>query len=199
MVFNDKLKREIPKGWVVKELSDIAEITMGQSPPGDTYNEEGNGMLFFQGSTDFGWRYPSPRQYTTAPTRIAAEGSILLSVRAPVGTLNIAPEECAIGRGLSALSSRSGHQVFLFQVLRNLQTVFARRNTDGTTFGSINRDDLRSLQVACPPDDDLIAAYETSTSDSHKLIFTHHQQSHHLAQLRDWLLPMLMNGQARVR
>jgi type I restriction enzyme S subunit len=54
MVYHDKLKREIPKGWVVKELSDIAEITMGQSPPGDTYNEEGNGMLFFQGSTDFG-------------------------------------------------------------------------------------------------------------------------------------------------
>ena len=198
MVFNPQLKREIPKGWVAKELSDIAEITMGQSPPGNTYNNEQNGVLFFQGSTDFGWRYPSPRQYTTAPTRMARKGDILLSVRAPVGTLNIAPEECAIGRGLSALRSKSGSSSFLFQILQNLQQVFVRRNGDGTTFGSINRDDLRSLQLAYPSEEDIIHTFDKIVSETDALIFANHQQNQQLTALRDWLLPMLMNGQVRV-
>lgn len=198
MTYNPQLKHEIPAGWLVKELSDIADITMGQSPPGHTYNEDGKGILFFQGSTDFGWRFPSPRQFTTAPTRLAKKGSILLSVRAPVGTLNIAPVECAIGRGLAALSSKISYDSFLFQVLLNLQSIFARRNTDGTTFGSINRDDLRSLKVVCPPDDKLLAMYEAKVGTSHALIFNNHQQNQELAKLRDWLLPMLINGQVRV-
>jgi type I restriction enzyme S subunit len=198
MVYHEQLKREIPKGWVAKELSDIAEITMGQSPPGHTYNDERNGVLFFQGSTDFGWRYPSPRQYTTAPTRMAKKGDILLSVRAPVGTLNIAPEECAIGRGLSALRSKSGSSSFLFQVLRNLQQVFARRNGDGTTFGSINRDDLRSLKLAYPSEEEIVHSFDRIVSGTDALIFANHQQNQELTTLRDWLLPMLMNGQVRV-
>jgi type I restriction enzyme S subunit len=198
MVYHEQLKREIPKGWVAKELSDIAEITMGQSPPGNTYNNEQNGVLFFQGSTDFGWRYPSPRQYTTAPTRMARKGDILLSVRAPVGTLNIAPEECAIGRGLSALRSKSGSSSFLFQILQNLQQVFARRNGDGTTFGSINRDDLRSLQLAYPSEEDIIRSFDRIVSETDALIFANHQQNQELTALRDWLLPMLMNGQVRM-
>jgi type I restriction enzyme, S subunit len=198
MVYNPQLKREIPKGWVPKELSDIADITMGQSPPGHTYNNDWNGVLFFQGSTDFGWRYPSPRQYTTAPTRMAKMGDILLSVRAPVGTLNIAPEECAIGRGLSALRSKSGSSSFLFQVLQNLQQVFARRNGDGTTFGSINRDDLRSLHLAYPSEEEIVRSFDRIVSETDSLIFTNHQQNQELTTLRDWLLPMLMNGQVRV-
>lgn len=198
MVFNPDLKREIPVGWGVKELSEIANITMSQSPPGHTYNEEQNGVLFFQGSTDFGWRFPSPRQYTTAPTRMASKVDILLSVRAPVGTLNIAPENCAIGRGLSALSSKAGSSSFLFQVLRNFQQVFARRNGDGTTFGSINRDDLRSLQLAYPSDVGIVHSFDQIVSKFDAMIFTNHQQNQELTSLRDWLLPMLMNGQVTV-
>ncbi len=199
MVYHEQLKREIPKGWVAKELSEIADIIMGQSPPGNTYNNDQNGVLFFQGSTDFGWRYPSPRQYTTAPTRIAKNGDILLSVRAPVGTLNLAPEECAIGRGLSALRSKSGSSSFLFQVLRNFEQVFARRNGDGTTFGSINRDDLRSLQLAYPSAEDLVGSFDRIVSETDALIFANHQQNQELTTLRDWLLPMLMNGQVTMR
>lgn len=88
MEYNKALKREIPVGWEDKELSDIANITMGQSPAGESYNEEGQGMVFFQGSTDFGWRFPTIRQYTTEPGRLAKRDDILLSVRAPAGTLN---------------------------------------------------------------------------------------------------------------
>jgi type I restriction enzyme, S subunit len=198
MVHHPELKREIPEGWVCKELIDIANITMGQSPPGHSYNESGEGELFFQGSTDFGWRFPSPRQYTTAPTRIANEGDILLSVRAPVGTLNIAPARCAIGRGLAALNSKLGHAPFLFRVMENLRTVFDRRNTDGTTFGSINRDDLRSLKLSYPADDDLVRKFDERIKPMEQLIFTNHLQEVELTQLRDWLLPMLMNGQVSV-
>ena len=84
MVWNEELKREIPEGWENGELKDIANIIMGQSPPGESYNEEGNGMIFFQGCTDFGNRFPTVRQFTTAPTRYAKEADVLLSVRAPV-------------------------------------------------------------------------------------------------------------------
>ena len=89
MVWNEKLKRNIPIGWNNGTLIDIANITMGQSPDGTSYNEIGEGVLFYQGSTDFGIRFPSVRQYTTAPSRFAKKGDILMSVRAPVGAVNI--------------------------------------------------------------------------------------------------------------
>lgn len=78
-----------PAGWAVNTLSQIANITMGQSPAGESYNEDGIGTLFFQGSTDFGWLFPTPRQYTTSPTRMAKKGDILLSVRAPGDAANL--------------------------------------------------------------------------------------------------------------
>ena len=106
MVWNEKLKREIPQGWSNGVLSDVANITMGQSPDGSSYNEYGEGIIFYQGSTDFGLRFPDIRQYTTSPNRYANKGDILMSVRAPVGALNIANNDCCIGRGLSALSSK---------------------------------------------------------------------------------------------
>ena len=89
MEYNEKLKMEIPVGWTDGKLSEVANITMGQSPDGDSYNEEGEGMVFFQGSTDFNFRFPLVRMFTTAPSRIAQEEDVLLSVRAPVGTLNV--------------------------------------------------------------------------------------------------------------
>jgi len=150
MVWSEELKRDVPHGWTVGELSDIANIIMGQSPPGESYNEIGCGMIFFQGCTDFGSRFPSVRQFTTQPTRFAKEGDILLSVRAPVGNLNIANEDCCIGRGLAALNSKGNCIAYLFGVMVNLKQVFDRRNVDGTTFGSITKDDLFSLKVIKP-------------------------------------------------
>ncbi|EJN7406362.1 restriction endonuclease subunit S, partial [Escherichia coli] len=147
MEYNATLKREIPAGWAVNTLSQIANITMGQSPAGESYNEDGIGTLFFQGSTDFGWLFPTPRQYTTSPTRMAKKGDILLSVRAPVGDMNIANADCCIGRGLAALNSKSRSDGFLFYVMKYFKQVFERRNAEGTTFGSMTKDDLHSLQV----------------------------------------------------
>jgi len=198
MVYNKELKREIPDGWGVKELSDIANITMGQSPSGSSYNDFGEGSIFFQGSTDFGYRFPSVRQYTTEPSRMAKVGDILLSVRAPVGTLNIADNDCCIGRGLAALNSKDNANSFLFYVMLYFKQIFDRRNTSGTTFGSITKDDLFSLKLVYPTPN-ILGKYDNKITDFNLKIFNNHQQNKKLESLRDWLLPMLMNGQVTVK
>ncbi|PDN09048.1 restriction endonuclease subunit S [Salmonella enterica subsp. enterica serovar Essen] len=198
MVYNATLKREIPAGWDVRTLSKIANITMGQSPTGESYNGEGNGTLFFQGSTDFGWLFPSARQYTTSPARMAKKGDILLSVRAPVGDMNIANADCCIGRGLAALNSKSGSDGFLFYVMKYFKQVFERKNSEGTTFGSITKDDLHSLSVAYPQPG-LLKKYDDIVSGYNKMIFVRSLENRDLVELRDWLLPLLMNGQVTIK
>ncbi|HFI0275250.1 TPA: restriction endonuclease subunit S [Streptococcus suis] len=197
MVYNDQLKREIPEGWGVKLLGEICNIVMGQSPSGTSYNEIGEGIVFYQGSTDFGWRYPNVRQFTTAPTRYANENDILLSVRAPVGTLNIANETCCIGRGLAAINSKSGYNSFLFQQMQLYKKEFQLRDATGTTFGSITKDDLFSLSMVIASEN-LMKRYENIVGKSYDKIKILSKQNKELTQLRDWLLPMLMNGQVKV-
>ncbi|AWV25327.1 restriction endonuclease subunit S [Citrobacter youngae] len=198
MVYNDTLKRAIPECWAVKTLSQIANITMGQSPAGESYNEDGTGTLFFQGSTDFGWLFPTPRKYTSSPARMAKKGDILLSVRAPVGDMNIAHADCCIGRGLAALNSKSHSDGFLFYVMKYFKQVFDRRNAEGTTFGSMTKDDLHSLQVVCP-EPGLLKQYDGIVSEYNKMIFTRSLENQALIKLRDWLLPLLMNGQVTIK
>jgi type I restriction enzyme S subunit len=197
MVWNEGLKREIPEGWEKGELKDIANITMGQSPPGESYNEVGNGMIFYQGCTDFGNRFPTVRKFTTEPTRFAKEGDILLSVRAPVGTLNISKEDCCIGRGLGALNSKDNCIAYLFGVMVNLKQIFDRRNVDGTTFGSITKDDLFSLKVI-KPEKSILKQYHSIINPAFEKQNKLELENIKLTELRDWLLPMLMNGQIKV-
>jgi type I restriction enzyme S subunit len=197
MVWNEELKREIPEGWVSSELKDIANITMGQSPPGESYNEEGDGMIFYQGCTDFGNRFPTVRKFTTEPTRFAKKGDILLSVRAPVGTMNIAKENCCIGRGLASLNSKDNCIGYLFGVMVNLKQIFDRRNVDGTTFGSITKDDLFSLKVVMPTIN-ILEKYHIVINSSFEKQNQLELENIKITELRDWLLPMLMNGQVTV-
>lgn len=197
MIYNATLKREIPEGWKDRQLCQIAHITMGTSPSGDSLNDAGDGIEFFQGSTDFGWRFPTVRQYTTQAVRMAKQGDILLSVRAPVGDLNVAHIDCCIGRGLAALNSKNGFEGFLFYVMQYFKTIFDRRNGEGTTFGSITKDDLHSLPLACPTTD-LLKKYNDVVASYNQMIFVRSMENQQLAQLRDWLLPLLMNGQVTV-
>jgi len=197
MVWNEELKRVIPVRWTSGELQEIANIKMGQSPPGESYNNDGDGMIFYQGCTDFGNRFPTIRQFTTEPTRFAKEGDILLSVRAPVGTLNLAKEDCCIGRGLSALNSKDNCIAYLFGVMVNLKQIFDRRNVDGTTFGSITKDDLFSLKVV-RPEKDILKQYHSIINPTFEKQNKIALENIQLSSLRDWLLPMLMNGQVKV-
>ena len=197
MVFNKELKRDIPEGWEDGTLSDIANITMGQSPSGSSYNEEAIGTVFYQGSTDFGQRFPTVRKYTTEPSRMAEEGDILLSVRAPVGTLNQAMENCCIGRGLAALNEKEGSISFLWSQMEYFKQIFDRRNASGTTFGSITKDDLFSLKL-CIPEKQILERFKLIADPFHEKIVITSKENQKLSELRDWLLPMLMNGQVRV-
>ncbi len=145
MVWNEELDKEVPEGWEVKDLSDVAKITMGQSPKGETYNEDKIGMIFYQGRTDFGFRIPQIRVYTTDPKRKAKEGDVLMSVRAPVGDLNIANTDCCIGRGLSSIRSSEGS--YVFYLMKNFKSLFDSSKGTGTIFSSINKEELHNLKV----------------------------------------------------
>ena len=197
MVWNEKLKRNIPNKWNNGILSNIANITMGQSPDGSSYNENGNGTIFYQGSTDFGIRFPSIRKYTTAPSRFAKKGDILMSVRAPVGAMNIANNDCCIGRGLTSLSSKVGSTTHLYYILDDLRMKFENINSAGTTFGALTKDGLYGLPVVVPSVD-IIKQFE----DICKPIFDKQmcigEEINALTKQRDELLPLLMNGQATV-
>lgn len=198
MIHNETLKREIPAGWNDGVLSDIANITMGQSPDGASYNEDGEGMIFYQGSTDFGMRFPTVRQYTTAPTRFAKKGDILMSVRAPVGAVNIANTDCCIGRGLSALNSKLGSLSHLYFLIDVFKKTFENKNTVGTTFGSITKDELYALPVVIP-DKNVIEQFEKMAKPIFDRQMKLGEESNRLTALRDKLLPLLMNGQVEAK
>ena len=197
MVWNEKLKRNIPIGWNNGTLIDIANITMGQSPDGTSYNEIGEGVLFYQGSTDFGMRFPSVRQYTTAPSRFAKKGDILMSVRAPVGAVNIANNDCCIGRGLSALNSKIGSTTHLYYILNDLRIAFDQRNAAGTTFGSITKEDLYNLPIVIPAKE-VISAFDKICSPMFDKQMLLGEEIDTLIKQRDELLPLLLNGQVLV-
>ncbi|NFL38724.1 restriction endonuclease subunit S [Clostridium botulinum] len=130
-----------------KKLRDIATITMGQSPDGSSYNNEGRGEVFYQGRTDFGFRYPNATTYTTQSKKIANKDEILISVRAPVGDLNIATEKCCIGRGIASIKSKNGYNSYVFYSLKLFKEKFSVANGEGTIFGSIKKNDLEELDV----------------------------------------------------
>lgn len=197
MEYNEVLKREIPEGWEVGILSDIANITMGQSPEGSSYNEDGKGTIFYQGSTDFGIRFPTVRMYTTEPTRFAKKGDILMSVRAPVGAVNIANTDCCIGRGLAALNSKIGSITHLWYLMDVFKHTFENKNAAGTTFGSITKDELFSLPVVIPSKK-IISAFNEKTLSIFNYQLSIEKETQKLTAMRDRLLPLLMNGQVDI-
>lgn len=139
-----------------KELKDIGKLIMGQSPSGSTYNENGEGTPFLQGNAEFGDRHPSHVKYTTAPNKIVQENTILISVRAPVGDLNIADREYCIGRGLAGLYiEKADLRNYVYNFLKYARHEL-EKNSTGSTFKAINKDTLSSLKCIIPNDDDLL-------------------------------------------
>ena len=133
------------------QLSEVADIVMGQSPPGTSYNERGEGLPFFQGKAEFGEDFPTPVKWCSAPSRIAESGDILMSVRAPVGPTNVASERCCIGRGLAAIRARTTtvEADYLLLFFKYLEPVLATKG-QGSTFTAINKKELHSLPVPVP-------------------------------------------------
>ena len=187
----------LPEGWEMGSVVDAFDIIMGQSPPGNTYNDDGAGLPFFQGKTDFGFRFPSRRKFCSAPSRIAPRDSTLLSVRAPVGDLNRAWERCCIGRGVASLSEKEGHNAYGYEALWALSEVLKTYDSEGTVFGSINKKQLSGLSLILPPQP-LRAVFEATIRPMDDQIRSVTAENQTLAALRDTLLPKLMSGELRV-
>jgi len=188
---------EIPEGWGIGRVDDEFNLTMGQSPPGETYNVAGDGVPFYQGRADFESRFPKRRVYCTAPTRLAQKGDTLVSVRAPVGDINMAFEDCAIGRGVAAARHRSGSRSYTYQFMLGLEEVFTRFEAEGTVFGSISKKDFHAIPcVVVPPE--IVAAFERALAPLDDRVEIIMRQCGSLACLRDALLPKLISGELRL-
>lgn len=187
----------IPEGWEVSTLGAIADITSGQSPKSEFYNEDGVGKPFYQGVADFGPHFPRTRKWCSVEGRSASDGDVLISVRAPVGRINIADTDITIGRGLAAVRAKDGRQALL---LGHLREVFAEEDSmgnDGAIFKSLSKAELSSIAVLVPPDEVAEAANEV-LSDNLAMIRALSQATRHLSYLRDLLLPKLVTGQIDV-
>jgi type I restriction enzyme S subunit len=186
---------ELPQGWQVGKLGEILKVTMGQSPSGSSFNHNGDGIIFFQGKAEFGFRFPKIDKYTTEPKKYANKLDTLLSVRAPVGTINMATERCCIGRGLAAISSK--YWSFAYYLLDSLSTTFEVFNGEGTVFGSINKTDLENIEVFIPPIAE-IEKFERISNEIDLKILASEKENQTLKDIRDSLLPKLMSGAIKV-
>lgn len=186
----------IPEGWGAKTLTDIASVIMGQSPKSEFYNQEGKGLPFHQGVGSYGTRFVIDNTYSTSYTRIAEAGSILFSVRAPVGRLNMTKNKVVIGRGLAAINHRAGKQSYLFYLLKER---FFKDDIigNGAIFASISKDELLGQKFLIP-NDELVTRFDTVVSDMDKKIADLADQIALLTEARDRLLPKLMNGEIEV-
>lgn len=145
-------KWDLPAEWEWRELGDgtFAEIIMGQSPPSDTYNNNGDGLPFFQGKIEFGRIHPTAVKWCTVPTKIAVKGDVLISVRAPVGPTNLANEKCCIGRGLAAIRpTQKLDSKFLLYALRVRENEISTLGK-GATFGGIGKGELLKIPIPIP-------------------------------------------------
>lgn len=136
------------------KLGEIAEITMGQSPKSQYYNNTGDGIPFLQGNRTFGFKKPTFDTYTTHITKTAKAGDVIMSVRAPVGDLNITPEDICIGRGVCSLRMKNGNQEFLYYMMKYYMNHLLKRES-GTVFGSVNRHDIETLEIDIPEDENI--------------------------------------------
>jgi type I restriction enzyme S subunit len=199
-LFRQWFVEEAEEDWGIGTLADEFDFTMGQSPPSDSYNDEGNGKIFFQGRTDFDFRFPKIRMFTTQPSRFAKRFDTLISVRAPVGDMNMALDDCCIGRGLSAFRylHNPDFYSYTYYKMRSLMQQIKLFEDNGTVFGSITRNDFKRLENIIPPKD-LIEKFQKTTKPVDDKIFSNHNQITSLTRLRDTLLPKLMSGEVRVK
>ena len=192
-----KIVDGLPVGWERRMLIELAEIVMGQSPKSRFYNKAGEGLPFHQGVTDYGFRFVSHRVYSSAATKIAWPGDILISVRAPVGRINITRDKIVLGRGLAAIRSRSTeHQSYLFYALKNH---FYAEDIIGTgaIYAATNKKELEG-QIFLDPPALLLQEYENRVNVIDLQIGCLTRQNCSLTQARDLLLPRLMNGETAV-
>jgi len=199
-LFRQWFIEEARDDWEEGTLPDEFDFTMGLSPPGDSYNENGIGTPLFQGNADFEFRFPRNRIYTTVPKRFAEKFDTLISVRAPVGAQNMAKEKCCIGRGVAAFRYKFNNSFYTYTYfkLKSLMDEIKQFNETGTVFGSISKADFQSFEITIPPYS-LIETFQNTVKTIDDKIITNCFQIRTLEKLRDTLLPKLMSGEMRVK
>lgn len=195
--FDGELVDGMPKGWRKGRLGEDFAVIMGQSPPGESYNDIEEGTVFYQGRTDFGFRFPGNRMYTTAPNRMAKRLDTLVSVRAPVGDINMALEDCCIGRGLSAVRHISGGHSYTYYAMKSVENIFKGFEGEGTVFGSINKNNFENISMVIPKVR-VIEQFEKHVNPIDEKILNNSIEIKTLTNFRDTLLPKLMTGKIRV-
>jgi len=177
-------KVKVKNGWKETTLGEVAEIVMGQSPKGESYNLCGDGLPFYQGITEFGDKYVEIKTYTNRPTKIIAENTILFSVRAPVGKVNVTKHKACIGRGNAGLLMKNGEQEFLYYLLKYNEKAI-QGSTSGTVFESIGGSDLRNYTITIPAEKSeqkAIAAILSSFDDKIELLRRQNKTLEKIAQ-----------------
>lgn len=192
--FVDSALGKMPKSWEIGKLSDVCEIIMGQSPPSEYYNREGEGSAFIQGKGQFGRYTPNTDVFCSGTGKRAKPRDILLTVRAPIGELNIADAEYIIGRGLASLRSETWVFVYLY-LLSNKELLKASER--GTTFDAIIKPELESFPLVKPPQD-VLEKFKAITEPLFSKILLNQKQIWVLSKVRDVLLPLLVFGKLRV-
>ena len=194
---NTKIVDGVPEGWNEKILSQVADVIMGQSPKSEFYNSEKKGLPFHQGVGSYGVRFVMDDIYSTSYTRIAEPNSILFSVRAPVGRLNITKNKVVIGRGLAAINQADGCQSYLYYLLKNR---FFKDNIvgNGSIFASVSKDELLNQKFLIP-ERNLMMQFEKIVSQMDKQIENLDSKNKKLIEARDRLLPKLMSGEVEVQ
>ena len=198
-LFRQWFVEEAGVDWVKGRLGEEFDFTMGQSPPGSSFNEEGLGVPMFQGNADFEFRFPKERIYTTEPTRFAQKFDTLISVRAPVGAQNMAHKECCIGRGVAAFRYKENNDFYTYTYfkLHSLMDEIKKFDDEGTVFGSISKSDFDALETMLPPLD-MVSEFEKNAKPINDKVIENCVQIRTLSTLRDTLLPKLMSGEVRV-
>jgi len=199
--FKDTEIGKIPKEWKVVRIGDesVADLIMGQSPPSSTYNNTGIGLPFLQGNAEFGEMYPTPVLSCSHPIKIAEENDILLSVRAPVGDVNIAPFKSCIGRGLTAIRPKSNklEYLFLFYCLKFRSRLF-KSISMGSTFKAIRKEEIKNLKLPLPPlSEQKKIAEILSTVD--KRLELLREKKERLRRIKKGLMNDLLTGRRRVK
>lgn len=186
----------IPEGWRTTDLGAIADLTMGQSPKSEFYNQEGNGLPFNQGVGTYGNRFPNRVTYCSTNGRKAKMGDILFSVRAPVGRLNIADCDMIIGRGLAAIRHKNNLNSYLYYLLK-----IAFSNEDiignGAIFNSVGKDELKKFKIF-EPDKNLVIKFNETAKIIDQQIYLLTRSLENLTKTRNLLLPRLISGKLSV-
>ena len=166
----------IPEDWEVKKLEEVATVIMGQSPNSNSYNEDEDGIPFFQGNAEFGRMYPTIKKWCNEPLKIANPMDILISVRAPVGAVNINQVQSCIGRGLSAIRASDNIDFkYLYYSLLTSEKIL-NSSAQGSTFTAINSGDLKNLKIKIPPLKEqekiaeILSTVDSQIDDTEKLI-----------------------------